>query len=592
MKTSIMANWFEVRKGGDFIGLGKKYGIDPVIARLLINRDIKEAEFASFLSCEKTYIHSPKEMKNMEQAVELMKQSILSGNKIRVIGDYDIDGINSTYILYSGIKKVGGDVSYAIPRRIEDGYGINPEMVEAAHEDGVKTIITCDNGIAAFDAIERAKELEMTVIVTDHHQIPFDEIDGEKVERLVPADAVVDPHQSADTYPFPEICGGMVAWKFVQLLYEAFGKDVEEADEFIENAAFATVGDIMPLLDENRIVVKHGLKAMEQTKNIGLGALIAQTGLEKSTLTSFHLGFILGPCFNASGRLETADLAMELLLEKDEKQAYRKAGELVSINEERKSMTRHGDAKAKKLMEEAGYESDSVLVLYIPELHESLCGLVAGHMKEAYYKPTFVLSDGADCVKGSGRSIEAYSMFEKMNECKELLLKFGGHPMAAGLSLKKENVDEFRKKMNELANLSEEDLTPTASFDMQLPLRYLLQHQNLITELEMLEPFGNGNEKPSFAVSKAPIQKMTYIGKEKQYLKISFLDGTTAVDGVYFGNATELVEKLKETYGEAEVEKAFSGEKSELKLTISYYPQFNEFRGIRSVQIVVKDYLI
>lgn len=587
-----MATWYEIRKGADFLGLSKKYQIDPVIARLLINRDIKEASFASFLRCDKKNLHSPREMKDMEKAVSIIKEAVDEHKKIRVIGDYDIDGINSTYILYSGITRVGGDVSYAIPRRIEDGYGINPDMVLAAYEDGVEVIITCDNGIAAFPAVEKANELGMTIVVTDHHQIPFDEVDGKKVERLVPAAAVVDPHQETDTYPFPEICGGMVAWKFVTLLYEVCGISNEEAEAFIENAAFATVGDIMPLKDENRIVVKLGLKAMENTKNIGLHALIAQNHLEGGTISAYHLGFVLGPCFNASGRLETADLAMELLLEKDEHEAVRKAGELVSINEERKAMTRNGDEMALLMMEENHMEKDSVLVLYIPSLHESLCGLVAGHIKEKYYRPTFVLSDGADCVKGSGRSIEAYSMFEKMNECKELLLKFGGHPMAAGLSLAKENVDEFRRMLNEKANLSEKDLEPVLEFDMQLPPSYLLAHPGLIEELEVLEPFGNGNPKPTFAAGNLPIKSMVRIGKEKQYVKFSFATEGGTLDGLYFGDSDALDEKLKEKFSTEEVENAYSGKASDLTLSISYYPQINEFRGRRSIQVIINDYLL
>ena len=587
-----MATWYEIRKGGDFVALGEKFHVDPVIARLLINRDIKEADFASFLRCEKTYIHSPKEMLGMEKAVDIIMDAIDKKKKIRVIGDYDIDGINSTYVLYSGIQRAGGDVSYAIPRRIEDGYGINPEMVESACKDGVEVIITCDNGIAAFPAVEKAKELGMTIVVTDHHQIPFDMVEDEKVERLVSADAVVDPHQSRDTYAFPEICGGMVAWKFVTLLYEKCHIPAEESEAFIENAAFATVGDIMPLIDENRIVVKHGLKAMANTKNIGLRALIRQCGLEGNPISAYHLGFVLGPCFNASGRLETADMAMELLLETDEGQATKKAGELVSINEERKAMTKQGDAEALRLMEENHLDEDDVLVLYVPTLHESLCGLVAGHIKEKFYRPTFVLSDGADCVKGSGRSIEAYSMFEKMNECKELLLKFGGHPMAAGLSLEKEKVDAFRKALNEKANLSKEDLTPAFYFDMQLPLSYILNHEKLMEELDDLEPFGNGNKKPSFAVSKVPILGMTYIGKEKQYLKFSLDAGGNKVDGLFFGDSGKLIEELTGKFSAESVDKALNYRPNDLAISLAYYPQINEFRGRKSVQIIIEDYLL
>lgn len=584
-----MKTWMEIRKGGDFVSLGEKFHIDPVIARLLINRGIKEAEFASFLSCEEKYLHSPSFMLDMDKAVSIITEAVSDEKKIRVIGDYDIDGINATYILYSAFCRIGAKVSYAIPRRIEDGYGINPEMVETAYKDGVEVIVTCDNGIAAFPAVEKAKELGMTIVVTDHHQIPFDEVDGEKRERLVPADAVVDPHRKEDTYPYPEICGGMVAWKLMQRLYEKSGIPVSEADDYMENAAFATVGDIMPLLDENRIVVKRGLERMNHTKNVGLRALIAQSGLEKTPLNAYHLGFVLGPCFNASGRLETADMAMKLLLEEDVMKATSIAGELVTLNTQRKAMTAKGDEKAVALVEEKE-DLDKVLVLYLPELHESLCGLVAGHIKEKYYRPTFVLTDGEDCVKGSGRSIESYSMFEKMNECKELLLKFGGHPMAAGLSLQKEHIDAFRQFLNEHSGLSEKDLKETVFIDVKLPLSYL--SENLISQLELLEPFGNKNEKPSFADKDVLVRKITYIGKETKYLKFTFESGNARMDGVYFGDALSLEEKLKAKFGEIEFEKALSGRANDMKLSVLYYPQINEFRGNRNIQIVVKDVLL
>ncbi len=584
-----MKNWMEVRKGGNFVALGEKYQIDPVIARIMINRGIKEADFASFLSCNEEYIHKPDDMLNMNHAVAIVKKAVDESKKIRVIGDYDIDGINSTYILYSAICRIGGHVDYSIPRRIEDGYGINPEMVESAHVDGVEVIITCDNGISAFSAVEKAKELGMTIVVTDHHQIPFEEDHGVKKERIVPADAVVDPHQSKDRYPFSEICGGMVAWKFMQLLYEVSGIPKEESDEFMEFAAFATVGDIMPLLDENRIVVKHGLKRMSHTKNVGMRALIAQNGLQNENLTAYHMGFVLGPCFNATGRLETADIAMRLLLEKDPLKATSIAGELVSLNTQRKTMTLKADEKAIEMVE-AMDNLDKVLVLYLPKLHESLCGLVAGHIKEKYYRPTFVLADGEDCVKGSGRSIESYSMFDKMNECKDLFLKFGGHPMAAGLSLKKENVDALRQSLNEKCSLSDEDLKENVYIDVKLPLDYL--SETFIEELSRLEPFGNKNEKPSFADKDVWVKKISYIGKTTKYLKFSFVSNQHTYDGLYFGDAKELEEKLILKFGKDEFEKALSGKSAKMKLSVLYYPQINEFNGNRKIQIVIKDYLL
>ena len=584
-----MKNWIEIRKGGDFVALGQKYHVDPVIARLMINKGIKEADFASFLCCPMEGMHHPNQMLYLETAVDVVINAVSNNKKIRIIGDYDIDGINATYILYSAIKRLGGDVDYSIPRRIEDGYGINPDMVEKAAEDHVELIVTCDNGISAFPAVERAKELNITIVVTDHHQIPFDEIDGQKLERIVPADVVVDPHLSEDRYPFSEICGGMVAWKFMQLLYQKSGISMAEADEYMENAAFATVGDIMPLLDENRIVVKHGLQRMSHTKNVGLRALIAQNGLENKDLNAYHLGFVLGPCFNATGRLETADLAMQLLLEKDEMRATSIAGELVSLNTQRKAMTKNGDEIAVSIVESMD-ELDQVLVLYIPQLHESLCGLVAGHIKEKYYRPTFVLTDGEACVKGSGRSIESYSMFDKMNECKDLFLKFGGHPMAAGLSLEKRNLEALRSFLNEHSGLTEDDFKEKILIDLKLPLYYL--SETLISQLELLEPFGNKNEKPVFADKDVKIKKISYIGKETRYFKFSFESNGRVVDGLYFGDFEEMEQQLISKYSKEEYEKALQGKSNEMKMSVLYYPQVNEFCGKRNIQIVVKDYLL
>ncbi|MCR4798745.1 MAG: single-stranded-DNA-specific exonuclease RecJ [Lachnospiraceae bacterium] len=583
-----MKNWVVINKRADFKALGTSYGIDPVVARVMINRGVKEEDFGRYLHPSKEDLHDPCLMKDMDRAVSFIADHM--NEKIRVIGDYDVDGINSTYILLSAIRSCGGNVDYRIPRRVEDGYGINPRMVEEAAADGVKIIITCDNGIAAFPAAERAKELGIIMLITDHHQIPFEEVEGEKREHIPEAYAVINPHQKDCPYPFKEICGGMVAWKFMIRLFERFQKPVEEAFSYIENAAFATVGDIMPLQDENRTVVKLGLKAMEHTKNIGLRALLAQTGLQDASLTAYHIGFVLGPCFNATGRLETADMALSLLCATDEGEAIRIASELVAINEERKSMTKRGDEEAVKQLEESGLKNDKVLVLYIPKLHESLCGLVAGHIKEKYNRPTFVLSDGADCVKGSGRSVEAYSMFEKMNACGDLLEKFGGHPMAAGLSIKKENIDAFRRRMNEEANLSESDLTPKEKIDVPMPLSYI--SMELIEQLNMLEPYGNANEKPVFAEKDVAVKSIRTIGKEGQYLKFVFLSGGIAMDGLYFGDAETLREALIFAYAKEDWENALNGRENNLRMSLLYEPQINEFRGRKTLQIVVKDFLV
>ncbi len=585
-----MSNWVVVAKKADFKGLGEKLGVDQVVARIMVNRDIAPNDMPAFLHPDLKMLHDPLLMKDMDRAVFLLMQAIDQKKHIRVIGDYDIDGINATYILLKGIRKCGGVADYAIPNRITDGYGINPSMVEAAAEAGAEVIITCDNGIAALPAIERAHELGMQIIVTDHHQIPFEEGEnGEHLEKLPPADAVVDPHRSDDEYPFSEICGAVVAWKLIMTLYGEYGFSREEGLSFLENAAFATVGDIMPLLDENRVIVSLGLKALSHTKNTGLDALITRTGIDRDAISTYHVGFVIGPCFNASGRLETADMALSLLMEEDEKEAGKKAAELMAVNEERKHMTVKGMDEADGLISSQcvhGGELDKVLVIYVPGLHESLCGIVAGRIKGKYNRPVFVLTDGESEVKGSGRSIPAYSMFEKMTECGHHLLKFGGHPMAAGLSLEKKSVEAFRHDMNERSGLSDEDLIPEVVIDVPMPLSYLTIDR--IRELSVLEPFGNGNEKPVFADKNVRVKSISYIGKEKQYLKFSF----GMVSGIYFGDGQKLVERLNETYGEAALQSAFSGAESDIEISFTYYPQINSYRGIESMQVVIDEWRI
>ena len=586
-----MSNWVVAAKKADFKGIGESLGVDQVVARILVNRGIPVDEMAGFLHPDMSRLHEPVLMKDMDRAVFLLMQSIDAKKKIRVIGDYDIDGINATYILLKGIRRCGGEADYAIPHRITDGYGINPDMVDVAADAGVEVIITCDNGISALPAIERAKERGLTIIVTDHHQVPFEEREGKRVELLPPADAVVDPHRSDDGYPYPEICGAVVAWKLIILLYQEYHIPVDEAMDFIENAAFATIGDIMPLLDENRVMVHFGLLAMAKTKNVGLDALITRTGIDRANLSPYHVGFVIGPCFNASGRLETADLALALLMEEDEAKAAQKAAELIAINEERKHMTVLGVEDAEGLIKTQcihGGVLDKVLVIYVPGLHESLCGIVAGRIKSSYNRPVFVLTDGESGVKGSGRSIPAYSMFEKMNECAAHLDKFGGHPMAAGLSLKKEAVDAFREEMNARADLSDGDLEPEIVIDVPMPLSYLTFER--IRGFDILEPFGNGNEKPVFADKNVPVLRLSYIGKEKQYLKLSLDSGHGRVDGLLFRDSESLVSALVAEYGEDAVDACFEGKSTGIKLSFTYYPQIIPFRGNESMQVMIEEW--
>ncbi|MCR5054090.1 MAG: single-stranded-DNA-specific exonuclease RecJ, partial [Lachnospiraceae bacterium] len=492
--------WVVMAKKADFNAISEKHHIDPVIARIMVNRDVKEEDMEKYLSPSLDDLYDPHLMKDMDRAVELMTEAIDSGKKIRVVGDYDVDGITSTYILKTAIRRCGGDADHAIPHRIKDGYGINPSMVENAKDAGIDLIITCDNGIAAREAVSRAKELGLTIIVTDHHAIPFEKNEGTgEVKEILPdADAVVDPHRADCPYPFPDICGAVVAWKFVFALYEKMGIPKEEAFSFLYLAAFATIEDVMELRDENRAIVKEGLKALRNTDNAGMKALIARSGLSGMDITVYHVGFVLGPCFNASGRLDTATLGIDLLEETDAAEAAAKADALINLNEERKAMTTLGDEEALRVIEEKELFPCDVLVVYVPTIHESLAGIVAGHLKEKFYRPTFVITnDEEGNLKGSGRSIPSYSMYEKISECKDLLTKFGGHPMAAGLSLKKENLDEFRKKLNEGAGLKEEDFVRKISIDVPMPMSY--PNVEFIRSMAVLEPFGNGNEKPLFA---------------------------------------------------------------------------------------------
>lgn len=581
------SKWNMYAKKADFARLAETYHIDPVVARIMVNRDISEDEMEQYLKPSLEDLHDPHLLKDVDLSVELLMKAVKDGSKIRIIGDYDIDGINSTYILHQALIRVGADVDYAIPHRMEDGYGINESMVEKAYEAGVKLIITCDNGIAARSAIATAKLHDMTVIVTDHHAIPYEEVNGERIEVLPEADAIVNPHQSDCRYPFPEICGAVVAWKLVFVLFERAGLGAEVAYDYLGNAAFATVGDIMPLRDENRSIVKLGLRAIAGTKNPGLNALIERLQIDRNNLSTYHLGFLMGPCFNASGRLDTAVDAIELMEETDSARAISRAAELVNMNEERKALTRIGDEKAFDLIESQNMAEDDVLIVYIPELHESLAGIVAGHIKERYFKPTFVFTDAKDGgLKGSGRSIPAYSMYDKLHECQEFLSKYGGHPMAAGVSLPKENLEAFRRKMNQLANLTEDDKTPVIHIDVPMPLAYV--SEELIHELDLLEPFGNGNEKPVFAVKHMPIKRISYMGKENQYLRIIFrIEDGREMTGLYFRGSEELEAEIREVYGDLAWENAMRGQANDIYLTITYFPQINEYRGNISLQALI-----
>lgn len=561
--------WMLQTKKADFDGIARQFGIDPVTARVIRNRGIEGREnIERYLYGDLDSLYSPWLLKDMRPAVDILKRKLKEGQKIRIVGDYDIDGVCSTYILYQALKRLGGNVDYAIPDRIKDGYGINESMIRAAAEDGINTILTCDNGISAFSQIQTAKEFGMTVIVTDHHEVPAD---GEQ-EILPPADAVIDPKQRSCSYPFPEICGAVVAYKLVQALYEESGVSREEWLELLEFAAIATVGDVMKLQDENRMIVKYGLKKLGHTKNLGLKKLAEKTNLDLNSITAYHIGFVIGPCLNAGGRLQTAKLALSMLLAKDEETAEELAQELKDLNDMRKDMTEHWTAEA-KVLADTQYRNDKVLVIFLPDCHESLAGIIAGRLREYCQKPAIVLTRSEEAVKGSGRSIESYHMFQKLSEVKDQMLKFGGHPMAAGLSLLEENIDEFRRELNERSGLTEEDFKAKLWIDVPMPIDYI--NERLVEELKILEPFGQGNEKPLFAQKQVRIRSCRVIGKNKNVVKLVLEGGSgMPMDGILFTDGI-----------------AFEEERAgRTVMDIIYYPEINEYNGNRNLQVVIRNY--
>ena len=585
-----MERWVLLRKGADFEAIGKKYQISPRLACLIRNRDvIGEEAVDRYLNGTISDLYDGMLMKDMDKAIDILKEKILEDKKIRVIGDYDIDGVNATYILLEGLERLGADVDSDIPDRISDGYGLNRHLVERAYEAGVDTLITCDNGIVAADEIAYGKEMGMTVIVTDHHEVPFDEHDGEKRYRIPPADAVMDPKQPDCLYPFKGLCGAAVAYKLMEALWESMGKDSADLDDLIENVAIATIGDVMDLEDENRIFVKEGLQMLRRTKNPGLKALIECTGIDKNSLNSYHIGFVLGPCINASGRVDTAKRALELLRAGTQKEADILAGDLKALNDSRKDMTEEAVKQAEEQVETTTISKDKVLVVYLPDCHESLAGIVAGRIRENYYKPVFVLTDAEEGVKGSGRSIDGYHMYEELNKCKELLTKFGGHRLAAGLSLPKENVGKFREMLNKKCTLTEEEMKEKVTIDMEMPFGCVTE--GLVKELELLEPFGKGNTKPVFAARDVTLLGARILGKNRNVLKLQVQDvNGCRIEAMLFHHADDFLGKLEEQYGKTEVEALLKGRGRQIRISMTYYPDINEYMGKKTPQIVVTHY--
>lgn len=569
-----MEKWFVAMKKADFQKISEKYHISPIVARLIRNREIvSEKEIDFYLNGTIADLYDGMLMKDMDKAVEILSEKIKAKEAIRVIGDYDIDGVNATYILKEGLTGLGADVDTDIPDRVKDGYGLNRMLIDRALEEGIDTIITCDNGIAAKEEIEYGKKRGLTILVTDHHEVPYVELGGEREYLLPPADAVVDPHRSDCPYPFKGLCGAAVAYKLIEALYNVMARDAEDVDYLMENVAIATVGDVMDLIGENRIFVKQGLEMLKRTKNEGLKALIACTGVPVEHLSAYHIGFILGPCINASGRLDTAKRALALLEAKTHREAVLLAEDLKALNDSRKEMTEKGVEQAVAQIEESELKNDKVLVVYLPDCHESIAGIIAGRIKERYYRPTFVLTKAEEGVKGSGRSIESYHMFEEMCKCRSLFTKFGGHKLAAGVSLKEEDIETFRKTINELADLSEEDLLMKVSIDMRLPFPYVTE--SLIEELKLLEPFGKGNTKPLFAEKELRVIHPRILGKNQNVLKCVLEDMQgNRIDAVYFGEVKACLRMMQE----------------KARLSVTYYPSINEFRGEKTKQITIVNY--
>lgn len=594
----VAEKWMVHSKKADFDGFAKALGVSPIVARIMRNKDLESIEEQKrFLDNSMDNMYNPSLMKDMDKAIDIIKLKIEEGKHIRVIGDYDIDGICSTYILVKGLQGVGAFVSYDIPDRIVDGYGINENLIKKAYDEGVDIIVTCDNGIAAIEQIKYAKELGMTVIVTDHHEVPYvkDEVTGEITYKRVQGDAVVNPKQPDCSYPFKLLCGGAIAYKVIECLYEKLEVEnrVERTEYFIEYAAIATIGDVVDLVGENRIIAANGLERLKNTSNVGLDKLMDMCGINRERLSSYHIGFVVGPCLNATGRLESAKKGIELLMCEDFYEAEKLAGELIELNGTRKAMTEEGVKEAIAMCENMA--DSKVLVVYLQRIHESIAGIIAGRVREHFNKPVFVVTNSADeneesLIKGSGRSIPGYNMFEALIECDEYLLKYGGHEMAAGLSLNKEKINDFAKALNDKCKLAEEDFVRKVWIDVPMPLAYATEE--LINQLSLLEPFGKGNEKPVFATKNVKVKSLKVMGANQNMCKLSVLDDSgKVVDALVFSSIyPAFMEFLNDKFGEEQIRKAKMNIPNDIVLSIIYYPDINEYNGRRSVQIIVNNY--
>lgn len=583
-----MEKWFIKNKKYDYSRISKRFNISEIIAKLLINRDIFDPnDIDIFLNPQLEKLISPESMKDLAKGANIILEKIRMNKRIRIVGDFDVDGVMSVYILYKGLKSLGADVDYVIPDRVMDGYGINIDIVDAAKFDGIDTIITCDNGIAAIEQIKHAKAIGLTVIVTDHHDIPYKDEDGTKTYISSQADAIINPKQVNCEFPIKNLCGAGIAYRFIKYLYDI--TNIGDADDLLEFVAIATVCDVVDLVGENRVIVKRGLDALNKTKNVGLKALIDICGIQDKEISVYHIGFIIGPTINASGRLDTALYALEMLLTEDIQLAYEMAQNLRELNDDRKDMTSDGVVKVVNQIEEGNLQKCKILVIYEPTIHESIAGIIAGRIKDKYNKPTIVLTRGNEGVKGSARSIEEFNMFEELSKCKDLLNRFGGHPMAAGLSLDEANINELRVRLNDLTILSDEDLIPKIYIDMELPIEYI--NYKLIEDIKILEPFGKGNSKPLFGDKKLRIQKGTILGAKKNVLKLNLVSSKgQRIEGLLFNEINSFIDIIENNYGKDQLEKMYKGIENNISVDILYYPDINSYMGNITLQVIIKNY--
>ncbi len=589
----MQENWVVVNQKGNFEKLKSEISLSPLITRLLSNRNITTKKDAyMFLNGTIDDLYDSRLMKDMVRGVNIIKEAIETKKRIIIYGDYDCDGVCSTTIFCKVLKFLNANFKYYIPSREDEGYGMNSNRIKILKDEGAEYILTCDNGISAINEVKYAKELGLTVVVTDHHEVPYEEIDGEKIYKVPEADCVIDPKQKDCDYPFKELCGAGVALKFSKLLLESFNVTYTSFNELYELATLATICDVVELMDENRIIVKKGLSTMGNTENIGLRELIKETKLVDSKIGEYHLGFVLGPCINATGRLETADLSVELLITEDEENAKSLAKTLHRLNSDRQELTKDSLEKVYEKIENDFSENDKVILVYDGSIHESIAGIVAGRVRERYNLPTIIMTDTKEegLAKGSGRSIECYHMYEELNKCKDLIEKFGGHPMAAGLTVKKENLLALRQELNKKCMLTEEQIIPTIKIDT--PLKFSLINENIINEIEELRPFGKGNPSPLFAVKNISVDKVFFMGKDKQFLKFLMKQDNISLQGLNFNKYEEFKEAYTEKFGKEAFLDLLDTGYCNMKMDIIYYPQVNEFNGKKSVQLNIKNFRI